>query len=323
MQGPTYRYNEKTCRYERSSASAGSVISYGFSLLAVSLALLIGFLFLQDFLVNTEAEIALQKENAAMEKHSRVLRDQLDGVEMKLASLNEKDHILHQKFFSSILPASESDIAAHNETDILLADANDFRKTVKEIKSASDKLIQGSVQTSDGFGSLIKVKDYLTIIPSMPLISPVKNLEASNVLSGFGTRINPFHKGLYDHEGIDISAARGTEIIATASGSILTVRSSDLLAGYGNYIEIDHGNGFVTRYAHMEELRVRKGQKISKGSVIGTIGSSGGSVAPHLHYEIIRDGKNVNPVDYLIGETDAKTHSLLKSLSENVNQSLD
>jgi murein DD-endopeptidase MepM/ murein hydrolase activator NlpD len=323
MLGPTYRYNEKTCRYERSSVSIGSAIFYIFGLLIVSVCFLTGFLLLHDFMVDTEAEVAFKKENAILDKHKRILGDQLESVEIKLASLKEKDQVLHQKFFSSILPAEKVTSSRNAKTDILLADANDFRKTVDQFKSESNKLIRASSESSAAFADIIRIEDHLALIPSLPLISPLKEFDPNNLLSGFGTRINPFHKGLYNHEGIDIAAARGTEVLATAKGTVVIVRSSALLAGYGNYIEIDHGNGFTTRYAHLESLNVRHGQHVSKGAVIGSSGTSGGSVAPHLHYEILRNGQNVDPVDYLISGLNADTHTALKKISQNVNQSLD
>jgi murein DD-endopeptidase MepM/ murein hydrolase activator NlpD len=112
-------------------------------------------------------------------------------------------------------------------------------------------------------------------------------------------------------------------VLATAPGQIITARKSDLLAGYGNYIEIDHGNGFVTRYAHLEVLNVKAGQKVTKGFVIATTGNSGGSVAPHLHYEIIRNNKQVDPVRYLISGVNASQHDQFISMSQRENQSLD
>jgi len=136
-------------------------------------------------------------------------------------------------------------------------------------------------------------------------------------------RINPFHKGLYEHQGIDIAMPRGTEVLATAPGKIVTVSRSSVQAGYGNYIDIDHGNGFITRYAHLDEMKVRLYQNVPKGFIIGTVGSSGGSVAPHLHYEVIKDGKAVDPTHFMISGLDSKTHEQLIAAGKIQNQSLD
>jgi murein DD-endopeptidase MepM/ murein hydrolase activator NlpD len=136
-------------------------------------------------------------------------------------------------------------------------------------------------------------------------------------------RVNPFHKGLYEHPGVDIAMPRGSAVIATASGTVIEICKSTVQAGYGNYIEIDHGNGFITRYAHLEDVQVKYRQKITKGSVIATVGNSGGSIAPHLHYEIIRDGITVDPVHYMIEGLSSHEHHQLKLISQKQNQSLD
>jgi murein DD-endopeptidase MepM/ murein hydrolase activator NlpD len=322
MLGPTYRYNEKTCRYERSRISFWPAFSYIMSLLLIAVAFLAGFLLLHDYLIDTELELSLKKENAALEKHGKILAEQIEDVEMKLTSLREKDQVLHQKFFSSILPAKPNS-TSHQNNEILLASPYTCESLIEDYKRESHKLINTSSETNFAFGSLIKVKDYFSVLGSMPLISPIANLSSDQLMSGFGTRVNPFHKGLYRHEGIDIAVPRGTEVMSTAAGTVVTARRSDMVAGYGDFIEIDHGNGFITRYAHLDDLNVRVGQKINKGQVIGLSGSSGGSVAPHLHYEILRNGRNTDPINYLVTQTSATEYTLLKSLSEKVNQSLD
>ena len=111
--------------------------------------------------------------------------------------------------------------------------------------------------------------------------------------------------------------------MATAPGKVIAVNRTKLQAGYGNYIDIDHGRGIVTRYAHLESVQVRQGQRVRKAMVIGTIGSSGGSIAPHLHYEVIRDGEPVNPIRYIIEGLSSDEHDTLLNLSRKQNQSLD
>src|SRR5690606_13042941 len=152
---------------------------------------------------------------------------------------------------------------------------------------------------------------------------PVKEWNTEKLISGFGTRVDPFHKGLYEHTGVDISLPRGTEVVATAPGWVTLARKSSIPAGYGNYIEVDHGHGFITRYAHLGDLHVKQGQRVTKGQVIATSGNSGGSVAPHLHYEIIRDGVQVDPIPYMIEGLDPAEHHRMKQISKIQNQSLD
>jgi murein DD-endopeptidase MepM/ murein hydrolase activator NlpD len=245
-------------------------------------------------------------------------------VEEKLSSLQEKDNNLHNKFFASVSNFSPSTHTEQTKSNILLADAPSFSEFIIKIGKSSRELINASAHTSTDFSERLSLdKNDLDAISSLPLHLPIRDLTPEKLLSGFGKRINPFHKGLYEHEGIDIALPRGTEVLAPSSGKIIAVRTSMLQAGYGNYIEIDHGSGFITRYAHLEELKVRNGQRVEKGQVIATTGNSGGSVAPHLHYEIIRNGLNVDPVLYMISGVSTELHEAFRSVSNKENQSLD
>ncbi len=157
----------------------------------------------------------------------------------------------------------------------------------------------------------------------MPAIVPIENFDYGKLVSGYGTRINPWHKGKYDHDGVDLAAARGTNVLAAGDGRIVLVKRSELQAGFGNYIEIDHGHGFVTRYTNLGEITARIGQKINKGQAIAVVGISGGSIAPHVHYEVIKNGKNINPVNVFVEGLDAEQFSKMAEASRKFNQSLD
>lgn len=192
------------------------------------------------------------------------------------------------------------------------------------MKGASEKLIAKSAMSNNFFGDKLSMKkEALAGINALPTLQPVQPWDTDRLISGFGMRVNPFHKGLYEHLGVDLVMPRGTPVIAAAEGRIAQLKRSDLQAGYGNYVEIDHGNGMVTRYAHLEDIDVRFGTKVAKGDRIGTIGTSGGSVAPHLHYEILRDGKNVDPVFYMLEGLPPSEHYFLTLISHRQNQSLD
>lgn len=133
--------------------------------------------------------------------------------------------------------------------------------------------------------------DELSCIPS------VKPVDVGYISSGFGKRRDPFTGRISRHEGVDFSARRGSNIYATADG---TVRKAKYDRGYGYTIEIDHGNGIVTKYAHNQKLLVRRGQKVSRGDVIAYLGDSGRSTAPHLHYEVRLDGAAQNPLKFIL-----------------------
>jgi len=324
MRYTTYRYNTHTCQYERVKVSAKDVIWYVLRLAVTGSCMLLGILLLHDFVVNTDNEKRLRRENRALKQHHAILSEQLDELQPVLASLQNKDRVLHTRFFGSPpeMPKENTDRASKER--LLLADPDVFRNQVSAMNEISQRLIEKSSATNTFFGfSLDMDKADLAAINSWPTLQPVAPWQADRLISGFGMRVNPFHKGLYEHLGVDVAMPRGTPIIAAASGVVKELKRSPLQAGYGNYIEIDHGHDLVTRYAHMEDIHVKFGARVKKGEVIGTIGTSGGSVAPHLHYEILRDGKNVDPIHYMVEGLSSAEHYRLTLISHKQNQSLD
>tara|TARA_B100001115_G_C15667239_1_gene322016 strand:- start:307 stop:732 length:426 start_codon:yes stop_codon:yes gene_type:complete len=139
--------------------------------------------------------------------------------------------------------------------------------------------------------------------------------------SGFGPRIDPIYKTKKFHAGMDFSAKTGTPIYATGNGKVIRVRKSR--KGYGNHVKIDHGYGYITLYAHMQKYIVKKGQKVKRGEVIGYVGNTGKSVAPHLHYEVHKNGKKVNPVNFFYNDLTSEEYEKMIILSSQNNQSFD
>lgn len=324
MRNRVYRYNTLTCQYERVRTNARSVIWYCLGVMVMGSCMLLGILLLHDVIVNTENESRLRKENRAFRRHHAVLSAQLNELQPVLTSLQNKDRILHAKFFGAppVSPGPEIDRASKQK--LLLADARSFPVQVSALKATAERLIRRSARSNFHFASKLKgVDEALPAISSLPTLPPILPWEADQLISGFGLRVNPFHKGLYEHLGVDIAMPRGTPVHAPGSGVVKKIKRSDLQAGYGNYLELDHGGGLITRHAHLEDISVRLGERIEKGHVIATVGTSGGSVAPHLHYEILLDGKNMDPAFYMIEGLSSEEHDRLVLQSHQQNQSLD
>jgi murein DD-endopeptidase MepM/ murein hydrolase activator NlpD len=319
-----YHYNPKTFRYERARITIKDVLWYVSGLLVTATILSGVAIAIHDYWIETENERALVIENSLLNKHKPVLEEELSKVETKLASLKEVDKDLYVRIFNSEAPEHAPLATSISREQALLADASGFRDLMSILEMKSEQLTSQSTQTNNAFANTIHIsKEQLEILQSIPSLQPVNNPDLDLLVSGFGERINPFHKGNYQHPGADFAAARGTEVFAAASGKVIDVNRTSLQAGYGNYIDIDHGHGFVTRYAHLENINVRYGQKVAKGVTIGTIGNSGGSIMPHLHYEVIRDGEQVNPTPYMIEGLNSAQHHALLALSVKQNQSLD
>jgi murein DD-endopeptidase MepM/ murein hydrolase activator NlpD len=324
MRYTTYRYNALTCQYERVRVNAKGVLWYCLGLAVMASCMLAGILLLHDLVINTENESRLRKENRALKRHHAILSSELNQLQPVLTSLQNKDRILHSKFFGAPPVLRAPDIDRASKENLLLADASSFRQQASSLQATSRHLALRSARTNRYFGSSLKLApEKLSTLNALPTLQPVSPWQTDRLISGFGLRVNPFHKGLYDHLGVDIAMPRGTPVIATGSGTVSQLKRSDLQAGYGNYIEVNHGDGVVTRYAHLEDINVKFGARVKKGEVIGTVGSSGGSVAPHVHYEILRNGENIDPVNYMVEGLSSDEHHQITEMSHQQNQSLD
>jgi murein DD-endopeptidase MepM/ murein hydrolase activator NlpD len=320
----TYYYNPKTCRYERVKLRWFDVSAYVLGVVLTGTVFFAGILALQNRIVKTDKEIELRAENATLEKHKSLVTAQLVDIESTLSELQSKDKELSAKLFDASSDFQRDVNTSYEKSKILLADASEAEEIMNTLRSKSSVLAEKSASTNAAFGRRFNLHaKEIELLQAMPSLMPVAEKYSDFLASGFGKRIHPFHKGLFHHPGIDFVAPRGTDVRATGSGEVIAVHNSKLEAGYGNYVEIDHGHGFITRYAHLEEIRVRYGQHIDKGMPLGTVGSSGGSVAPHVHYEVIRDGENADPVYFMIERLSSADYKKLTVLAKKQNQSLD
>jgi murein DD-endopeptidase MepM/ murein hydrolase activator NlpD len=149
---------------------------------------------------------------------------------------------------------------------------------------------------------------------------PVSNNDLKRTASGWGMRIHPIYKILRFHFGMDFTAVTGTEVFATGIG---IVKLAGRETGYGNTVVIDHGFGYETYYAHLNRLNVHVGQKVNRGDVIGFVGSTGTSTAPHLHYEVSKNGQKVNPQNYYFQDLTPAEYEKMIAISSNMGQSFD
>ena len=157
-------------------------------------------------------------------------------------------------------------------------------------------------------------KKHDEMLECIPAIQPVSNKDLKQTASGYGTRIDPIYKTVKFHSGMDFSANVGTPVYATGNG---VVRKAGWEGLYGNCIQIDHGFGYVTRYAHLSKIDVRVGQKVVRGETIGKVGTTGKSTGPHLHYEVMVKGQIVNPVNYYFMDLNADDYDRMVEIAAN------
>lgn len=246
--------------------------------------------------------------------------DQLNGV---VDAIEDRDNNLYRVYFNkSAIPDSIRKAGFQGKNRYQLLEGYDNSQlvinTTKRIDVMSKQLAIQS-KSLDGILKLADAKsDFLSAIPA---IQPVRNENLKQMASGFGYRTDPFTKARKMHEGMDFTAKTGTPIYATGDGVV--AKADNTASGYGNHIVIRHGFGYETLYAHLSKYRARAGQRVKRGDVIGYVGSTGRSEAPHLHYEVHKDKKVVNPLNFYYGNISAVEYVVIAQLANQENQSLD
>lgn len=185
-----------------------------------------------------------------------------------------------------------------------------------------DFLSKQIVVQSKSFDEILKlVQNKATMLAAIPAIQPISTKDLKQLASGFGWRTDPIYKMPKFHAGMDFAAPIGTEIYATGDGTVM--RADAQAAGYGNHIRINHGYGYMTLYGHLSRVKVRPGQKVKRGEVIGYVGNTGKSTGPHLHYEVIKNGENQNPINFYFNDLTPDEYEAMLKISANSNQSFD
>ena len=279
-------------------------------------------LFNTDF-VNTPKEIVQEREIDNYELQLKVLNKKLEQVESTLANIEKRDNNLYRAYFeASPIPEDQrkAGFGGINRYDYLegFESSDLIVNTTERVDILTKELVIQS-KSLDEIELLAKNKE--SLLSSIPSIQPVKSSDLRRMASGYGYRIDPFTKARRMHFGMDFSAKRGTPIYATGDGTVS--RADSRAAGFGKHVRIDHGFGYVTIYAHMDRYLVVKGDKIKRGDLIGYVGSSGRSVAPHLHYEIVKDGVKINPINFYSGSLSPAEFEELVKVASQENQSLD
>jgi murein DD-endopeptidase MepM/ murein hydrolase activator NlpD len=263
------------------------------------------------------------RELEIMKLNYNLLNGKIALMDEALAAIEERDNTIYRVYFNSDPISNEvrraglggknryKDLEDFNTSDLIIGSTKKVDEIMKALAVQSVSL--------DEITKLAKRKALL--LKSIPAIQPVKNEELRQMASGFGYRSDPFTKIRKFHKGMDFSAKSGTPIYATGDG--IVKKADAKVSGFGNHIEINHGYGYMTLYAHLSKYKVRAGQKVKRGDVIGYVGSTGRSEAPHLHYEVHKNGKVVNPLNFYYGSISAKEYVLITKLANQENQSLD
>jgi murein DD-endopeptidase MepM/ murein hydrolase activator NlpD len=317
-----YSYNPKTLKYERVGVRWGSLLFGVLSGLAFTALFFVTLIFLQAKFFETGAEEKLRLENEALLKHKAIVATELQEAQVALTSLRDKEGDLHRKIFfaEKVVEAPKVD----RTEEIMRYNLDDFRALTQELLAKTNKHLTRSALAGNSLSKLFwPGKADIAELQYYPTKTPVKDFKMKQLASGFGNQINPFNKRMYRHNGIDIICERGTEVLATGKGTVIAAVTDLTPGGKGSYVVVEHINGYQTRYAHLSYVVVSHGQKLAQGQAVGMVGSSGSAIAPHLHYEILRNGRVVNPVLFFIEDLSESELYQLAKLSNQVKQSLD
>ncbi|MCB9191159.1 MAG: peptidoglycan DD-metalloendopeptidase family protein [Flavobacteriales bacterium] len=318
-----FQFDKRTLTYRKVELSTKQrlLTVLGWLAGASVFAFLVIILFTTFF--DSPKEKRLKREIAQLEIQYKLLGNRMNRVDQVLAELQEKDDDIYRVIFeaepipNSVREAGFGGVNRYKDLE-RLDNADIVIGTTKRLDELTKKLVVQS-RSFDEVITLAKNKEEM--LASIPAIQPVSNEKLTRVASGFNWRIHPIYKVRHFHTGIDFTAPRGTEIYATGDGVIEDVVSKG--RGYGNHVIVDHGFGYQTLYAHMSRFKVRKGEKVKRGDVIGYVGSTGTSTAPHLHYEVIKNGEKINPMNFFFNDLSPEEYEKVIELSSQSNQSFD
>jgi murein DD-endopeptidase MepM/ murein hydrolase activator NlpD len=275
-----------------------------------------------DF-IDTPKEIVQAREIDNYELQLKVLNKKLEQVESTLANIEKRDNNLYRVYFeASPIPEDQrrAGFGGVNRYDYL--EGFESSDVIVNTTERLDILTKELVIQSKSLDEIeLLAKNNESLLTAIPAIQPVSSSDLKRMASGYGYRIDPFTKKRTMHWGMDFSAKTGTPIYATGVGRI--ARADARAVGFGNHVRIDHGFGYVSIYAHMDKIVVRRGNKVKRGDLIGYVGNTGRSVAPHLHYEIVKDGKKINPINFYSGSLSPIEFEELVNQASQENQSLD
>jgi murein DD-endopeptidase MepM/ murein hydrolase activator NlpD len=290
----------------------------------ISLLMALGLLFAYSKYFDSPKEAQLKKENQELKLYYDYLNEESEKLFSMLEVLQDKDDNIYRVIFeaepipSTVRRAGVGGVDRYKDIKQKGLEKQDLILSV--LKKVDNLKKQMYIQTNsyDELFDLASRKEEL--LAAIPSIQPINNKELNRLASGYGMRTHPILKVRKFHPGVDFSAPQGTHVYATGDGIVKEVKT--LFGGYGKYIEIDHGFGFVTLYAHLSGFEVRKGQRIKRGELIGYVGNTGQSTAPHLHYEVRKDNKLVNPVNYFFQDLSPEEYEIILELASRETQSL-
>lgn len=323
MSKKKYKYNPQSLSYEEVSVSFGMRILKLFLWMAPSIVmgLLLAFLFSRK--LDSPKEKILKSEIEIYKEELGRLNSDINLVNRVLDDIEKRDEDLYRvALYADKFPEELRIMGTGGSDKYAYLDGYSNSELLKRTSERMDNLESRLHGQSLSFKELLDLaKNKEKMLSSIPAIQPVSNKELKRMASGYGFRIDPIYKTRRMHTGMDFTANVGTEVYSTGDGVVESLEVSGW--GYGKCIVINHGYGYKTRYAHLSAFKVKQGQKIKRGELIGLVGNTGKSTGPHLHYEVEKAGSKVNPVHYYHSDLSPEQYAKLIEMSQNSFKALD
>jgi murein DD-endopeptidase MepM/ murein hydrolase activator NlpD len=318
-----FKYNPETLTYEPIATGMRSVIRRIFTYSMFSAVLGVFYFLGYSYLLDSPKEKRLVRENSRLLSQYEIMDKKLQQIQTVLDDIQQRDENVYRVIYqansipNSVRRAGFGGINRYKHLENL-----DNAELVINTAEKLDVIMKQLYVQSKSFDEIVDLtlrKEEM--LRCTPAIQPISNKDLRRTASGYGWRIDPIYKVKKFHEGMDFSAPIGTEVYATGDGVVKRVIRSQ--GGYGNHIEIDHGFGYSTVYAHLNDFNVKRGQKIKRGDVIGFVGNTGKSTGPHLHYEVRVKCRPVNPAHYYFQDLAPEQYEEMIQIASNSNQTFD
>ncbi len=322
MKNKNYKYNPETLDYEEVKLSVWDKLKkLSYYLIA---SIVFSFLILSIAFYNIRSYIQEEaaKENQSLRQEITSFNKDLNLILEVLGDIQLRDDNIYRAIFETDpYPDHKRQLGTGgNSMKYKKYENMEYGDLVIEISKKIELIEKKLASQSKSFDQVFDLtKEKQKMIKSIPSIQPVSNRDLTRIASGFGLRMHPIYKILKMHKGMDFTAPIGTEIYATGDGIVEKV---GWVGGYGKTIMINHGFGYKTRYAHCSKYKCRKGQKVKRGDLIGFVGNTGQSTGPHLHYEVFKNKKQINPVNFFFNDLSPEEYDKVIEISSRPTQSL-
>jgi len=318
-----YYYDTETCKYERIKVSKWDMFLNSLGIFTLSLVLAVIILIISSTYFESPQVSLLKKENKELLIYYNDMQKDLANMDAMLLSLQDRDDNIYRVIFEADpIPSSvrQAGVGGTDRYRALREESIEREDLVISTFEKIDKLKkQMYIQTKSHDDIEQMARNKSVMMASIPSIQPINNSDLNRLASGYGMRMHPILKYIRMHAGIDFSAPQGTAIFATGDG---TVDYAGFNKTSGNMVTLNHGYGYETKYLHMSNFAVRQGQKVKRGDIIGYVGNTGLSKAPHCHYEVWKDNQHVNPVNFFYNDVTDEEFDKLLELATKENESL-